>query len=60
RAKKQKALVIHPDRLPEPEDREKILRARYPLKSRAGKVLQGDPKEKAAALLHILEEKAFL
>ncbi|MCP4669255.1 MAG: electron transfer flavoprotein subunit beta/FixA family protein, partial [Deltaproteobacteria bacterium] len=47
RAKKQKALVIHPDRLPEPEDREKILRARYPLKSRAGKVLQGDPKEKA-------------
>ena len=60
RAKKQKALVISPDMLPKLEDREKILRARYPLKSRTGVVLEGDQKEKAAQLLQILQEKAFL
>ena len=60
RAKKQKAVVIDPDMLPKLEEREKILRARPPRKSRTGVVLEGDQKEKATELLHILQKKTFL
>jgi electron transfer flavoprotein beta subunit len=60
RAKKQQAMVISPDMLPKLEERETILRARHPLKSRTGVMLEGDQKEKATELLHILQKKAFL
>jgi electron transfer flavoprotein beta subunit len=60
RAKKQKAVVINRDTLPSVEDREKILRADYPRKSRTGVVLEGGQGEKAVQLLQILKEKAFL
>ena len=60
RAKRQKTHVISPDMLPKLEEREKILRARPPLKSRTGMVLQGDQKDNALELLQILQEKAFL
>jgi len=60
RAKKQMPLVIDPETLPRPGDREKIEEVAYPVRSRTGQVLQGGQKEKAITLLKILREKALI
>jgi electron transfer flavoprotein beta subunit len=60
RAKKQKALVVESHILGATEDRERVVRACYPGKSRAGLMLDGSGKDKAVRLLEILEKEALI
>ena len=60
RAKKQKALVIESQILGVTKNREKVVRACYPGKSRAGLMLEGSGRDKAVRLLEILEKEAFI
>jgi electron transfer flavoprotein beta subunit len=60
RAKKQKALFIESHILGAAKAREKVVRACYPGKSRAGLMLEGCGKDKAVRLLEILEKEALL
>jgi len=60
RAKKQKALVVESHILGTAKDREKVVRASYPGKSRAGLMLEGSGKDKAVRLLEILEKEALI
>ena len=60
RAKKQKVLVVESHTLGAAKDREMVVRASYPGKSRAGLMLEGSGKEKAVRLLQILEKEALI
>ena len=60
RAKKALLETIRADTLQPPDSQEHLIELTYPQKSRAGKVLQGTPKEKAFQLFTILSEKAFI
>ena len=60
RAKKQKALVVESHILGATEDRERVVRACYPDKSRVGLMLEGSGKNKAKRLLEILEKEALI
>ena len=60
RAKKQQALVVESHTLQAARDREEIVQASYPGKSRAGLMLEGSGKDKAVRLLEILEKEALI
>ena len=60
RAKKQNAVVVESHTLGAVKDREKVVRASYPGKSRAGLMLEGSGKDKAVRLLEILEKEALI
>lgn len=60
RANKQELEIIDACSSPQTQLGETILLLTYPLKSRAGEVLTGSPREKAKKLLKIFREKAFL
>jgi electron transfer flavoprotein beta subunit len=60
RANKQKLEIIDTDAPPQTRVGETILQLTYPTKSRAAEVLTGSPQQKAAKLLKILREKAFI
>ncbi|MCJ7684395.1 MAG: hypothetical protein MUO68_08880, partial [Desulfobacteraceae bacterium] len=53
-------LVVESHILGAAKDREKVVRACYPGKSRAGLMLEGSGKDKAVRLLEILEKEALL
>lgn len=60
RANKQKLEIIDAGSSPQTQVGETILQLTYPVKSRAGDVLTGNPQQKAGKLLKILREKAFI
>jgi electron transfer flavoprotein beta subunit len=60
RANKAQLETIDSAGLERPEPRESIARVSYPHKLRAGKILEGSQQKKAARLLRILREKAFI
>lgn len=60
RANKQELTVIEAAKMPQRRPRETIVRMTYPHKMRAGKILSGTPREKAARLLTILQQKGFV
>ena len=60
RANKQELETINVEPLTRPNVSETIFQLTYPVKSRAGEVLTGNPQQKARKLLKILREKAFI
>ena len=60
RANRQQLETIDSGGLSGPEPRKSIVRVAYPQKLRAGVILEGSRQEKAARLLRILREKAFI
>ena len=60
RAKKQTPETVAAENLSRPTQRLETLGLRHPELTRAGLVLEGTPREKAAALLKIWREKAYL
>lgn len=60
RAKKQKPETIAAAAMPPVSPRERMCGLAYPTKKRAGRRLEGAPRDKAATLLQILREKSLI
>ena len=60
RGNRQPLAAIDAESLGGPEPREEIIELAYPERSRAGVVLEGPARDKAAALVALLREKALL
>jgi electron transfer flavoprotein beta subunit len=60
KANQQKLEIINAASLQRPRFREHILDMELPRQSRAGKIIEGSPEEKAEQLLNILLEKALV
>ncbi|MFC1859701.1 electron transfer flavoprotein subunit beta/FixA family protein [Thermodesulfobacteriota bacterium] len=60
RAKREEAEIIPAEQLNPPDQRQTVTRINHPQKLRAGRVLAGDPEEKARQLLRIFYERGII